>query len=314
MRNNARCIALLLPLPLLALWIAGCASTQPLPAAAPPAEASQEAPVMAEERDLVYATVDGKELLLDLFYQKDARQSLPLVVFIHGSEHSFYMANKINFYYAAQEGAKRGYAAASIAFRTTAEKAEGKSKYEFPAQVNDVKCAIRWLKANAARYSIDAGRVAAVGWSSGGCLALMLGLTDPSCGLEGDCGVLSISSRVQAVVNLAGEADAAMGYRLSPPYYSLYLGGSPEKFPERYKIASPITYVSADDPPVLSLIGGEDARLPQVELLDAALEKAAVPHSLIVVPGASHYMDKVIDFTKDGPVWEFLDRSLRGGR
>ncbi len=297
----------------LALWLMGCASAPPPPVPTPPEEASQAAPMLAEERDLVYATVDGKELLLDLFYQKNPRKALPLVVFIHGSEHSFYMANKVNFYYTAQEAAKRGYAAASIAFRTTAEKAEGKSKYEFPAQVHDVKCAIRWLRANAARYSIDAGRVAAVGWSSGGCLALMLGLTDPSCGLEGDCADLSISSRVQAVVNLAGETDAAMGYRISPPYYTLYLGGSPEKSPERYKVASPVSYVSADDPPVLSLIGGEDARLPQVELLDAALEKAAVPHSLIVVPGASHYMDRIIDFTKDGPVWEFLDRSLRRG-
>ena len=299
---------------LLAIWLMGCVSTPPPPAIAPPEEASQPAPVLVEERDLVYATVDGKQLLLDLFYLKNARQKLPLVVFIHGSEHSFYMANKVTFYYGAQEAANRGYAAASIAYRTTAEKVEGKSKYEFPAQVNDVKCAVRWLKANAARYGIDTGRVAAVGYSSGGYLALMLGLTDPSCGLEGDCEDMSVSSRVHAVVNLAGEADAVQEYRLSPSYYQLYLGGSPEKLPERYRIASPITYVSPDDPPVFSLIGGADARLPQVQTLDTVLASAGVPHTLIVVPGASHYLDKIVDLQKDGPVWEFLDRNLRSGR
>jgi acetyl esterase/lipase len=298
----------------LVLGLMGCASAAPPPAPTPPEETSQEAPVLVEERDLVYATVDGKQLLLDLFYQKNAKQKLPLVVFIHGSEHSFYMANKLTFYYSAQQAAKRGYAAASIAYRTTAEKVEGKSKYEFPAQVHDVKCAIRWLKANAAGYGIDAGRLAAVGYSSGGYLALMLGLTDPSCGLEGDYGDMSISSRVQAVVNLAGETDAALEYRVSPNYYQLYLGGSPEKLPERYKSASPISYVSPDDPPVCSLIGGEDARLPQVQMLDASLASAGVPHTLIVVPGASHYLEKIVDLQKDGPVWEFLDRSLRAGR
>ena len=297
-------------LPLLAVWLAGCAST---PATAPP-EAEQPAPQLVEERDLAYSTVDGKELLLDLFYQRNARQKLPLVVFIHGSEHSFYMANKIVFYYSAQEAARRGYAAASISYRTTAEKIDGRSRYEFPAQVHDVKCAIRWLKANAARFGIDADRVAAVGYSAGGYLALMLGLTDPGCGLEGDRGDLSISSRVHAVVNLAGEADAALEYRISPSYYKLYLGGSPEAFPERYRIASPITYVSAEDAPVFSLIGGEDARLPQLQMLETALEKAGVPHSLLVIPGASHYLEKIVDLQKDGPVWEFLDRSLRGGR
>jgi acetyl esterase/lipase len=186
---------------------------------------------------------------------------------LHGHGSSFYCAS---------EAARRGYAAASIGYRTTAEN-QGEANTVL-AQVHDVKCAIRWLKANAARFGIDADRVAAVGYSAGGYLALMLGLTDPGCGLEGDRGDLSISSRVHAVVNLAGEADAALEYRISPSYYKLYLGGSPEAFPERYRIASPLTYVSAEDAPVFSLIGGEDARLPQLEMLEAALEKAGVPH------------------------------------
>jgi acetyl esterase/lipase len=296
-------------LSVLALFATACSSTPPPPAA----EAAPPAPVMAEERDLAYATVDGKDLLLDLLYQKNAKQPLPLVVFIHGSWHSFYMVHKIAFYYAAQEALKRGYAAATITYRTTAEKDGEKSRYEFPAQVHDVKCAVRWLRANAARFAIDPGRVAAAGWSAGGYLALMLGLTDPSCGLEGDCGDMSVPSRVQAVVNIAGETDAAQEYRVSPPYYQLYLGGTPERLPERYRIASPLAYVSADDAPVFTLIGDGDDRLPQVQQLDAALAEAGVPHSLIVLPGVGHYLEHLFEFDKDGPVWEFLDRSLKGG-
>jgi len=268
---------------------------------------------LVEERDLVYALVDGKELRLDLIYPESTDKQLPLVVFIFGSEHSFHMAAKINLYYAALEAAKRGYVAANITYRTTIEKVEGKSKYEFPAQIHDAKCAIRWLKANAGRYGIDVNRVGVVGTSSGGCLALMLGLADSNDGLEGECGDQNISSRVQAVVNVAGETDAVMQYAVSYIYYKPWLGGSPESVPERYEAASPVTYVSADDPPVLTLVGGEDDRYLQAELLDSRLKDVGVPHTLIVVPGVSHYLEKIIDFTVDGPMWEFLDRHLRAG-
>ena len=300
-------------LTLLSFLLLQCTTTDQVPVAAPTQTEPEKAPALVEERDLVYAVVDGKELRLDLIYPERTDKPLPLVVFIFGSEHSFHIANKANLYYSALEAAKRGFVAANISYRTTVDKVEGKSKYEFPAQVHDAKCAIRWLKANAGRYGIDVDRVGVVGTSSGGCLALMLGLTDADDGLEGECGDLSISSRVQAVVNVAGETDAVMQYAVSYTYYRPFLGGSPESVPDRYKAASPVTYVSADDPPVFTTIGGEDARCPQAELLDSRLKEVGVPHTLIVVPGISHYLEKVINFADDGPVWEFLDRHLRDG-
>jgi len=300
-------------LALLMLALLCCTSTQADLSEAPPEGETEGPPVLVEERDLVYANVEGKELRLDLIYPEKSADPLPLVIFIHGSEHSFYMANRINLYHATMEAAKRGYLAANISYRTTLEKSGGKSKYEFPAQVHDAKCAVRWIKANAGRYGIDVNRVGLVGTSSGGCLALLLGLTDEEDGLEGECGDMSISTAVQAVVNVAGEADAVLQYAVSYTYYKPWLGGGPDSVPDRYRAASPITYVSADDPPVLTIMGGEDARCPQVELLDSRLREAGVPHTLIVIPGVSHYLENIIDFTQDGPVWEFLDLHLHGG-
>ena len=298
---------------LLAFSLTNCTSTEQVETIEPRETEPEEVPALVEERDLVYAVAGEKELRLDLIYPKNIDTPRPLVVFIFGSEHSFHMANKINLYYAAMEAAKRGYVAANITYRTTLEKVEGRSRYEFPAQVHDAKCAIRWLRANAGSYGIDVNRVGLVGTSSGGCLALLVGLTDKDDGLEGECGDPSISSRVQAVVNVSGESDAVMQYAISYIYYKPWLGGNPESVPERYQAASPVTYVSADDPPVFIIIGGEDDRCRQAELLDSRLKEAGVPHTLIIVPGVSHYLEKIIDFTEDGPVWEFLDHHLLGG-
>jgi acetyl esterase/lipase len=109
--------------------------------------------------------------------------------------------------YAIQQAAQRGYVAVTADYRSTNLKEDGKAVYCFPNQVFNAKCAIRWLRAKADTYHIDPDRVGVIGWSSGGYLALMIGLTDTSDGLEGDCGDMSISTRVQAVVSLAGPTE-----------------------------------------------------------------------------------------------------------
>lgn len=205
--------------------------------------------------------------------------------------------------------------AVSVDYRLTSVRESGNVKYPFPAQVHDVKCAVRWLRANAREYKIDPDRIGAVGWSSGAHLALMLGLTDTSHGLEGECGDLNYSSRVQAVVSLAGPTDFIGLYqetRYSP--IEALLGGTPEEVPEQYRMASPLTYVSKDDPPVLSIHGDRDPEVPpkQAELLDAKMKEVGASHTLILETGAGHHTSDLVNFYEDNPVWDFFDRHLKG--
>ena len=101
-------------------------------------------------------------------------------------------------------------------------------------------------------------------------------------------------------------------YQLYGYYYGDLLGGTPEEVPERYKSASPITYVSNDDPPVLSICGTRDRVLQQEELLDDRMKAVGAFHTLIVREGAGHSVSQLVDFFKDNPVWDFFDRHLKG--
>ena len=186
--------------------------------------------------------------------------------------------------------------------------------YTFPAQVQDVKCAVRWLRANARKYKLDPNRIGVVGWDSGGHLALMLGLTDSSHGLEGECGNMKYSSRVQAVVSSAGFTNLKSLYietSNSRPYVIDFLGGTPEEIPERYIASSPLTYVSEDDPPVLLIQGDNDVFVPlsQAELLGKRMNEVGASHVLITMKGARH--DGLAFFFGNSPIWVFFDEHLK---
>jgi acetyl esterase/lipase len=185
----------------------------------------------------------------------------------------------------------------------------GESKNAFPAQMYDVKAAVRWLRANATKYDIDPDRIGAAGFSSGGHLALMLGLTEASDGLEGDGANMDYSSRVQAVVSAGGPTELASCYSTLKWPIGTFLEASPDQSPDRYKAASPVTYVTRDDPPILLIYGDSDYAVPvsQAVLLDARLQEAGVAHSLIVRKGVGH-----IDLLWIPEVLNFFDKYLKG--
>ena len=255
------------------------------------------------EEDITYGKGGDVELKLDLARPIKGRGPFPALVFIHG-----HGQNRKGYYHEIREAAERGYVAVSVDFRIFGMRENGKVKYPFPAQVQDVKCAVRWLRANARKYKIDPNRIGVVGWSSGGHLSLMLGLTDPSHGLEGRCGKKKYSSRVQAVVSLAGPTELIRFYQEKPKQWVVdSLGGTPEEVPEQYKRASPLTYVSKDDPPVLSVHGEKNHQVPlnQPELLDAKMREVGASHTLKIKKDGGHVV------LVDKSVWEFLNEHLK---
>ena len=259
---------------------------------------------------IVYRVVNGKELKLDLERPLPGGVRRPTVVFLCGNGWGYTATfDRTEFAYGLDLAAARGYVGVTVDYSSTRANGNDRPTGAFPAQVHDVKSAIRFLRANASRYDIDPDRIAVVGHSSGGNLALMLGLTRPQDGLEGEDDGLRFSSAVQAVVNFAGPTELASDYTSTPAVDAAYVGGTPKAVPEKYRAASPVTYVRHDAPPILTIHGDKDvaSAIRQALLLDERMRAVGGRHTLIVKPGAGH-----MDFTLADPaVWEFLGRVLQ---
>lgn len=265
----------------------------------------------AMDISVVYGTAEGVDLKLDIAYPIDGSGPFPGLIFIYGNGWGTVKnLDRIQYYNVISYAARRGYVAISVDYRYTYIKENGKVKFHWPAQLYDVKCAVRWLRANAAKYRINPDKIGAVGFSSGAHLSLMLGLTDPSDGLEGTCEDLSLSSAVQAVVSFGGPTDLARLYSVANnvPCLVDLIGGSPEEFPAEYASASPVNYVSAGDPPILAIVGSNDFDVQpyQIELLDAKMKELGLEHTFIIKEGAGHR-----DFSSDKAVWAFLEEKLK---
>ena len=155
-----------------------------------------------------------------------------------------------------------------------------------------MKAAVRWLKGNAKKYKVDPDRLGAIGFSAGGHLALMLGVTGPADGLEGDVSAGAPDSRVKAVVNYFGPTDLAASDipPISKPLVKDFLGGTPQEKPAEAAKASPITFVSKDDAPVLTFQGTKDPLVPfsQAIKLADAMSSAGLPGRVELMVGAQH--------------------------
>ena len=259
-------------------------------------------------QDIVYVTDRHERQKLDL-YIPDEGENLPLIIWIHGG--AWLGGDKTH--YNPREYLKSGYAGASINYRLSQHAI-------FPAQIEDVKAAVRWLRANAETYRLNPNRFAAWGSSAGGHLVAMLGTTDDVAEFEVG-GNLEVSSRVQAVVDYYGPTDFLQmdAHRLpdglvhdapdSPE--SKLVGGPIQEHKDRVARANPITYVSEDDSPFLIIHGDQDKLVPyqQSVLLKDALEKAGVPVTFYKVEGGGHgwFRDpKVPELTK-----AFLEQHLK---
>ncbi|MBI1895980.1 MAG: alpha/beta hydrolase [Acidobacteria bacterium] len=266
---------------------------------------------MRAHRDLVYASTPEKELKLDLYLPEDLPpQPLPLVIWIHGG--AWRAGGKENA--PSLRLVPHGYAAASISYRLSQEAG-------FPAQIEDCKAAVRWLRAHAAEYNLDPNRFAVWGGSAGGHLVALLGTSGDVRELEGKLGNDGVSSRVQAVVDYFGPTRLARMSQ-SPSRLDHDAPDSPESQLIRATVqqnaglarrADPLSYVSKDDPPFLIVHGDSDLTVPleQSELLDAALKRAGVESRLLVLPGAGHGGREFSTAETMKQVADFLARHLK---
>ncbi len=237
-----------------------------------------------EIRDIEYANVDGISLKLNLALPKNAEGPCPGLIFIHGGawkggEREIYHLYTYNF-------AQQGYAAATISYRLS-------DQAKFPAAVQDAKCAVRWMRANAETYGIDPDNIAVIGGSAGGHLAMMVGYSAGVPELEGEGGNPDVSSAVQAVVNFYGPWDLTADIAKESGDVKGFLGATYDENPDVYLKSSPMHYLDAGDPPTLIFQGSIDEVVPvdQADGLAARLEELGIPHEYERFEGWPHTMD-----------------------
>jgi acetyl esterase/lipase len=269
------------------------------------------------EDGITYSRSGDVDLKLDLARPGEGEGPFPAIVFIHGG--GWTGGNRGVYRGQIEQAARRGYVAVTVTYRLMQfdqEKREtATAEPIFPTQIHDCKAAVRWLRANAEKYKVDPNRIGATGASAGGHLSLLVGLTDADDGLEGEGGNAEQSSRVQCVVNVFGPTEMVSSYEKSSVawLFRLFLGGTPEEAAERYKAASPITYVSKDDPPVLTIHGDQDALVPidNAKLLDEKMKAAGAQHTLLLLTGQGHGFQGQAAKTADDTTWNFFDKHLK---
>ena len=239
---------------------------------------------ITEHKDIEYGNAGGdRPLLLDLYVPDNLTKPAPALIFINGG--GWMMGNKADYRYYVIEYAKKGYVTASISYRLSGEA-------KFPAAVQDAKCAVRWMRANAAKYKADSYKIAVIGGSAGGHLSLMLGYSDDPA-LEGDAGYAEYSSRVQAVVNFYGVVDCTTEYGKGRQEPITFIGKTYDEAPELWEQNSPIFHLTADDPPTLTFHGTIDELVPvaQADTLHAKLDELGINNRLDKFEGWPHTMD-----------------------
>jgi len=261
--------------------------------------------------DIPYVPGGTEQQRLDLYLPAASGAVRPLVVYVHGGS---WMGFDKSYNYCKECGVlsllDHGYAVASVNYRLT-----GNASY--PAQIEDCKSAIRFLRAHAAEYGIKSDRIGAWGTSAGGHLVALLGTTGDI--RDFDTGAnLDQSSKVQCVVDFSGPTD----FLNCPPSPSLdlpngpvckLLGGTIKANPEKARRASPVYFVTKNAAPFYMLHGDKDDTVPvqQAHLLDDALKKAGVECSLKIFPGLGHSGREFASPQSLSAILQFLDSHLK---
>jgi len=271
---NLRC---LIVVPVLAV-VAACA----------PQERRSE---IAVERDLVYGRGNTTDLRLDLAMPRTGAGPFPAVIFLHGG--GWKAGNRQEMNHFIEGVARLGYVGVTVEYRLA-------PSARFPAQIEDCQMAVRWLRAHAKDYRIQPDRIGVVGFSAGGHLACLLGLT----------------GGIQAVVSFFGPTDFTTGdwsKDLMNGAIVPFLGGTFADTPEVYRQASPVNYVTKEAPPFLFFHGTEDKLVPvdQSQRLAEKLKSVGVPVRLVVLKTEGHGFSDAANQVCMQQMLDFLNERLR---
>jgi acetyl esterase/lipase len=230
------------------------------------------------QNDVQYGAVGSEKLLLDLYQPMDSgSKPRPAVVMIHGGGWS--EGDKQGLSAMASFLARWGFVVINVNYRLF----NGKQN-RWPAQLDDVQMAVRWLRANAAKYNVDPNRIGAFGHSAGAQLAALLGMEETRD--NSDPALAKYSSRVQAVVDVAGPADFLTAHDPEgDAELTKFLGSDFHKNPAPWHDASPVDHVDKSNAPFLIIHGTQDDAVPmsQAQELYDKLHTAGVPVTLIKI-------------------------------
>jgi acetyl esterase/lipase len=240
-------------------------------------------PTSRAEYDVTYCTIENIPLKLDLYFPANRAQPAPALVNIHGGSWSSGDKQRSDTSADIPALVARGYVVAAINYRHA-------PTYKFPAQIQDAKCAVRFLRANAARYNLDPNRIGAWGCSAGGHLVSLLAVTEKSTGWDDVGEYQDQSSRIQAAAPLCAPADITLYDTIARADMLRRVFGSQTGVNPMLVRASPTTFVTKDDPPFLILQGDRDEIIPlaQGEKLYEKLIGAGVAAKIVTVQNGAH--------------------------
>ncbi len=267
------------------------------------AENNQKAVV----RDVSFANAGDLTLKLDLHLPTTSPRS-PIIVWVHGG--AWRSGSKASMPLGKLVAA--GYAVASVDYRLS-------TQAKFPAQIHDIKAAIRFLRGHGPDWKLPTNHIVIAGDSAGGHLAALVGVSNGHAELEGTLGNdRNQSAAVQGIVSFYGGANLTTilkqstphGLNVRVPALDLLLGGQPEAVPELARLASPVFHVDRSDPPLLLLHGDKDPQMPinQAHELMGAYKKLNLPAHMEVVHGAAHGGAAFYDAERMEIVKAFLER------
>ncbi len=224
-------------------------------------------------KDMEYKQVDSSSLQLDIYKLKSLTEVAPVLIFIHGG--SWSKGKRSDYLPYLLDYAQKGYVCVTVSYRLS-------GVAHFPAAVEDVQAAVQWVREHSAEYMINPEKIALIGGSAGGHLAMMVGYADEK-----------TEHKVQAVVNLYGPTDLTTEYARNREECLSFIGESYQERPDLYLIASPRTHISQDDPPTLIFHGTIDSLVPvsQSDSLHRCLDRASVPNEYHRLKGWPHTMD-----------------------